>query len=184
MAGAIPNTAPDALQRSGFPAVAFGSAALGPGGGNGRNRRSSSQCLRPSRRLRSFPPNVWVFDLPEDKGRHLNETILGRLAAGNSAVPGRDEHFQQTQTDLQNREVIRELSEFALSAATETSDFLKIEHDAFEAAGCWVNIGPVGAAHREHSHPNNYLSGVFICARLARRRHHHLQRSAAPGDPP
>lgn len=104
---------------------------------------------------------MWVFDLPEDKGRHLNETILGRLVAGNSAVPGRDEHFQQTQSDLQNREVFQELSEFALRAATETSDLLKIEHDAFEVTGCWVNIGPVGAAHREHSHPNNYLSGVY-----------------------
>ncbi len=79
---------------------------------------------------------MWVFDLPEDGGRHLNETILDRLVAGNSAVPGRDEHFQQTQMDLQNREEFQELSEFALSAATETPDFLKIEHDAFEVTGC------------------------------------------------
>ena len=137
--------------------------------------------------LAFFPTYVWIFDLPEDKGRHLNETILDRLVAGNSAVPGRDEHFQQTQTDLQNREVFQELSEFASSATTETSDFLKIEHDAFEVTGCWVNIGPVGAAHREHSHPNNFLSGVYY-ARVSPGgdtiTFSHLQRSVAPGDPP
>ncbi len=137
--------------------------------------------------LAFFPTYVWIFDLPEDKGRYLNETILGRLVAGNSAVPGRDEHFQQTQTDLQNREVFQELSEFASSATTETSDFLKIEHDAFEVTGCWVNIGPVGAAHREHSHPNNYLSRVYY-ARVSPGgdtiTFSHLQRSVAPGDPP
>ena len=48
-----------------------------------------------------------------------------------------------------------------MSATTEISDFLKIECDAFEVTGCWVNIGPIGAAHREHSHPNNFLSGVY-----------------------
>ncbi len=76
--------------------------------------------------LAFFPTYEWIFDLPEDKGRYLNETILGRLVAGNSAVPGQDEHFQQTQTDLQNREEFQEFSEFALGAATEISDFLKI----------------------------------------------------------
>lgn len=103
--------------------------------------------------LAFFPTYVWVFDLPEGEARHLNETILGRLAAGGSAVPGQDEHFQQTQTDLQNREEFQALNEFALSAATEISDFLKIECEAFEVIRCWVNIGSIGAAHREHSHP-------------------------------
>ncbi len=28
--------------------------------------------------LAFFPTYVWIFDLPEDKGRHLNETILAR----------------------------------------------------------------------------------------------------------
>lgn len=32
--------------------------------------------------LAFFPTYVWVFDLPEDEARHLNETILGRLVAG------------------------------------------------------------------------------------------------------
>lgn len=111
--------------------------------------------------LAFFPNYVWVSDLPEGEARHLNETILGPSRTGGSAVPGQDGHFQQTQTDLQNREEFQALDEFALSATTEISDFLKIECDAFEVTGCWVNIGPIGAAHREHSHPNNFLSGVY-----------------------
>lgn len=116
--------------------------------------------------LAFFPTYVWVFDLPEDEARHLNEMILGRLAAGGSPVPEQGEHFQQTQTDLQNREEFQKLNEFALSAATEISSFLKVECDAFEVTGCWINIGPIGAAHREHSHPNNFLGGVYY-ARVA-----------------
>ncbi len=44
-------------------------------------------------------------------------------------------------------------------------DFLKIgpkigEVD-FEITGCWANMNPPDAAHGMHSHPNNFLSGVY-----------------------
>ncbi len=117
--------------------------------------------------LSFFPTYVWVFDLPEDKSRQLNETILSHLGAGGgSAVPKQDAYFQQTQTDLQDRKEFQALNEFTLNAASDISEFLKIEYDAFEITGCWVNIGPVGATHGEHSHPNNFLSGVYY-ARVA-----------------
>jgi uncharacterized protein (TIGR02466 family) len=30
-----------------------------------------------------------------------------------------------------------------------------------EITGCWANLHSPGAAHRAHSHPNNYLSAVY-----------------------
>ena len=34
----------------------------------------------------------------------------------------------------------------------------------FEITGCWANVNAPGAAHRLHSHPNNFLSGVYyVC---------------------
>ena len=38
---------------------------------------------------------------------------------------------------------------------------MKISHDAIEITGCWANVLARGAAHRAHSHPNNFLSGVY-----------------------
>jgi len=30
-----------------------------------------------------------------------------------------------------------------------------------EITGCWANINSAGASHAIHSHPNNFLSGVY-----------------------
>ncbi len=39
--------------------------------------------------------------------------------------------------------------------------FLKIGYDDFELTGCWANMNVVGSTHKMHSHPNNFLSGVY-----------------------
>ena len=39
--------------------------------------------------------------------------------------------------------------------------FLRIGHDVFEITGCWATVLAQGAAHKVHSHPNNFLSGVY-----------------------
>lgn len=38
---------------------------------------------------------------------------------------------------------------------------LRIGYDAIEITGCWANINFPGVAHRGHTHPNNYLSGIY-----------------------
>jgi uncharacterized protein (TIGR02466 family) len=39
---------------------------------------------------------------------------------------------------------------------------LKLEHGSFLVTGCWANIKPAGGLpHRSHTHPNNFLSGVY-----------------------
>ena len=40
-------------------------------------------------------------------------------------------------------------------------DYLRIGEVAFEITGCWANVNAPGVAHRMHSHPNNFLSGVY-----------------------
>ena len=46
-------------------------------------------------------------------------------------------------------------------AAAGVLQFLKIGAEAIEITGCWANLYAPGAAHRAHSHPNNYLSAVY-----------------------
>ena len=44
--------------------------------------------------------------------------------------------------------------------------FLKIGQEDFEITGVWANMNPPNAAHRMHSHPNNFLSGVYYVRTL------------------
>ena len=48
-----------------------------------------------------------------------------------------------------------------LSTAKTVLRFLKVGYDAVEITGCWANINSTGASHAIHSHPNNFLSGVY-----------------------
>ena len=48
-----------------------------------------------------------------------------------------------------------------MEAAEAALAYLKIDDDAFVITGCWANVNAPGAGHRTHSHPNNFLSGVY-----------------------
>jgi uncharacterized protein (TIGR02466 family) len=48
-----------------------------------------------------------------------------------------------------------------MEAAEAALGYLKIDDDAIEITGCWANVNAPGAGHRMHSHPNNFLSGVY-----------------------
>src|SRR5262245_15509649 len=39
--------------------------------------------------------------------------------------------------------------------------FLRIGQPAVEITGCWATVLAPGAAHKLHTHPNNFLSGVY-----------------------
>ena len=53
----------------------------------------------------------------------------------------------------------------SLSSASYVPDgsFLNASsvNNAFEMTACWASVLTRGASHRVHSHPNNYLSGVY-----------------------
>src|SRR5207245_1821253 len=59
------------------------------------------------------------------------------------------------------REELRELCSCVRRTAASVLQFLKIGDEAIEITGCWANLYAPGAAHRAHSHPNNYLSAVY-----------------------
>ena len=47
------------------------------------------------------------------------------------------------------------------NGAAAVLDFLDIEYEKFEITGCWANINPTGGVNTPHTHPNNFLSGVY-----------------------
>lgn len=109
-----------------------------------------------------FPTLVWKVQLKAELHQAIDARILGALADLRRDLPGLapGEAWQSEQT-LHQREEFRELVSCVNKAVKSVLQFLRIGYDAFEITGCWANVLAKGAAHRTHSHPNNFLSGVY-----------------------
>jgi uncharacterized protein (TIGR02466 family) len=69
--------------------------------------------------------------------------------------------FVQTHTKLHTLPEFEDLNRFILGAAQNVSDFLKLAATNMEITGCWANINLQGVQHEAHTHPNNFLGGVY-----------------------
>ena len=109
-----------------------------------------------------FPTLVWKMQLARETYVPINDRIKTKLAALAQATPGlpADGKLQTDQT-LHHLPEFRELTEIIHGAASGVLDFLKIVYESIELTGCWANISPPGDGHKPHTHPNNYLSGVY-----------------------
>jgi uncharacterized protein (TIGR02466 family) len=109
-----------------------------------------------------FPTLVWKVQLEAQLHEAIDARILGVLAEIRRDLPplASGEGWQSAQT-LHQREECGELVSCINKAAKSVLQFLRIGYDAFEITGCWANVLAKGAAHRTHSHPNNFLSGAY-----------------------
>lgn len=112
--------------------------------------------------LSMFPTFVWKIQLHPERHEAMDATILAALERMRRDVlplaPG-----QGWQSDRTLHEVadFQDLVSCVHHAAKGILEFLRIGYDAFEITGCWANVLAKGAAHRAHSHPNNFLSGAY-----------------------
>lgn len=112
--------------------------------------------------LAFFPTFVWLHDLePADRER-LNPALaplVERLVQERGAqTAGR---AAQTRNDLQHRPELDPLLTLVKEAAKQALDSLHADYRELVVTGCWGNLSRPGDSHHEHSHPNNYLSGVY-----------------------
>ena len=109
-----------------------------------------------------FPTLVWKIQLKAEQHEAINARILAALERMR-----RDEPQLASGQGWQSDRKLHELEEFqdlvsCVNHATKSIlQFLRIGCDALQITGCWVNVLPKGAAHRSHSHPNNFLSGAY-----------------------
>ncbi|MGH9809557.1 MAG: 2OG-Fe(II) oxygenase family protein, partial [Terriglobia bacterium] len=109
-----------------------------------------------------FPTLVWKLQLKAN----LREAMAARILAALEGIrrdlpcPAPGQGWQSEQT-LHEREEFRDLVACVNHAAKGILRFLRIGCDAFEITGCWANVLAKGAGHKAHSHPNNFLSGVY-----------------------
>ena len=115
-----------------------------------------------ARAMRLFPTVLWRAEIRPDACRRINEAIVAKLAAlrRGTANPAAGRGWQSGH-DLHKLDAFHELIESIAVTVRDVLDYLRIGEVAFEITGCWANMNAPGAAHGLHSHPNNFLSGVY-----------------------
>lgn len=112
--------------------------------------------------LSLFPTFVWKVQLTSGFHEQVNSKILAALGNLNphltDMTPG--EAWQSDQ-QLHQLEEFGELMSCIQSTTSTVLHFLKVGYDALEVTGCWATVNAPGTAHAQHSHPNNFLSGVY-----------------------
>lgn len=112
--------------------------------------------------LKLFPTYVWATQLKPDVYGPINRDILRRLETIGREQPALDRSGQwQTAQDLQRHEELAALVSIVTATAREICDSLTITYGDLEITGCWANVSAPGYPHRQHLHPNNYLSGAY-----------------------
>jgi len=110
-----------------------------------------------------FPIPVWVHMLGDEQAASVNRSALDLIevlkAEQSDFTPGVS---WQSPNDLQKRPELDELNGHVGTATSAILEHLKVEYGDFLITGCWANVMPKGASPQgSHSHPNNYLSGVY-----------------------
>lgn len=117
--------------------------------------------------LSLFPTLVWKIQLRAEVHEPIDAGALGLLHALRQGLPElKAGQAWQSGHALHGREELRELCGCVSRAAASVLQFLRIGAEAIEITGCWANLYAPGAAHRAHSHPNNYLSAVYYVRTL------------------
>ena len=115
--------------------------------------------------LSLFPTLVWKIQLRAEVHEPIDASALGLLRSLRQGLPElKTGEVWQSGHALHWREELHELCDCVSRAAASVLQFLNIGERAIEITGCWANLYAPGAAHRAHSHPNNYLSGCTTCA--------------------
>jgi uncharacterized protein (TIGR02466 family) len=109
-----------------------------------------------------FPTLVWKIQLNAVLHDAIDAKILLALERKRRDLPklGAGQGWQ-SDTTLHELEEFRDLITCVNNAAKSVLRFLRIGYEAFEITGGWATVLAKGAAHKSHSHPNNFLSGVY-----------------------
>lgn len=108
-----------------------------------------------------FPSCVWSHELQDY--RELNANLIKELDELRKSTgyenPGSG--AWQSNGDLNRLEPFAPLMSCFTAGSERVLDFLKLDYEGFVITDSWANINPPGHSHMIHTHPNNYLSGVY-----------------------
>jgi uncharacterized protein (TIGR02466 family) len=112
--------------------------------------------------VRLFPTFLWQARLDPACYEPLNFDLLARAKA-----LMQDGRGTRTGLAWQSVHQLHRMPEFAAlvtqieTAVNDVLAFIKVAKAPWHITGCWLNTLEPGAAHATHTHPNNFLSGVY-----------------------
>jgi uncharacterized protein (TIGR02466 family) len=108
-----------------------------------------------------FPTLLWKLQLRPEHHKPMDEAMLSMVARMRGAAPLAPGQGWQSDHGLHKLEEFKDLVSCIGRATRGILRFLRIGYQDFEITACWANVLPPGAVHRAHTHPNNFLSGVY-----------------------
>jgi len=111
--------------------------------------------------LALFPSFVWQTRLTPDATRTLNSRMLARIEALRAGRPLSPGNNWQSEQNLHEDPAFADFVALLHGAMRGVLDFLHVAQKSVVITGCWANVGSPGATHPAHTHPNNFLSGVY-----------------------
>src|SRR5919197_6237161 len=109
-----------------------------------------------------FPTLVWKIHVRPAWSDAMAAQMLPALAAMRAKSPPLEPgRGWQSEQALHERAEFGELAKAVRDAMRSVLRFLRIGDVALEITACWVTVLAKGAAHRMHSHPNNFLSAIY-----------------------
>ncbi len=112
--------------------------------------------------LTFFPTTVWAHQLGPEETTRINDglrTALNGLLA--SAPAPREGQKLQTEQNLHTLPEFDEFSKMVMAAGRGVMEFMHVAEEGLEITSCWANFHPRGGFNPPHTHPNNYLGGVY-----------------------
>jgi uncharacterized protein (TIGR02466 family) len=124
--------------------------------------KDSRRCSKASAVISMFPSFVWKTEIESGLRDAMCARILQALADMRRDVPLLEPgQGWQSEPNLHEHDAMRELVSCIGDGATSVLRFLRIGTTECEMTGCWATVLARGASHKLHSHPNNFLSGVY-----------------------
>ncbi len=112
-----------------------------------------------------FPTPIWSVDLKPDYAASLNARLLQAIHALMTPRPALPPGANwQTDPVLHRLPQFAEFVSLVEKAGRGAVEFLKLQHRDLVVTGCWANVNPPDGRNSPHTHPNNFLSGVYYVA--------------------
>jgi len=124
--------------------------------------KESGPWLEASDVVPMFPTLVWKILLKAELRDAIAAEVLATLETLRRDLPALEPHQGwQSEQALHLRDEFQELIACVNNASKSILRFLRMGQEALEMTGCWATVLSKGALHKAHSHPNNFLSGVY-----------------------
>ena len=124
--------------------------------------KESDPWLEASDVVPMFPTLVWKILLKAEMRDAIAAKVLATLETLRRDLPALEpDQGWQSEQALHLRDEFQELISCVNNATKSILRFLRMGQEALEITGCWATVLAKGALHKAHSHPNNFLSGVY-----------------------